>query len=143
MPKRPRSHQLESESRRQFASLLPSRWIWREANPDYGIDGQVEVFDQTNNATALMFLVQLKATETPNLNDALSVQFKIDTITYYRKLDLPVMIALFYAPTREFFWKWAHEVDTYYADRGKTTLRSACRKTRFGHQKLHRWSRGT
>jgi tetratricopeptide (TPR) repeat protein len=119
MPKRPRSHQLESESRRQFASLLPSRWIWREANPDYGIDGQVEVFDQTNNATGLMFLVQLKATETPNLDEALSVQFKVDTLAYYRQLDLPVMIVLFCAPTRVFFWKWAHEVDTYYAERGQ------------------------
>jgi len=119
MPSRPRSHQLETESKREFASVIPSRWVFREANPDYGIDGQIEVFDQDNKATGLMFLVQLKGTDQPDLNDALSIQFKLQTLTYYRKLDLPVMIVLFHSPTKQFFWKWAHEVDTYYAERGQ------------------------
>ena len=50
-----------------------------------------------------MFLVQLKGTDQPDLNDALSIQFKLQTLTYYRKLDLPVMIVLFHAPTKQFF----------------------------------------
>ncbi len=119
MPSRPRSHQIEAESKRQFASILPSRWVFREANPDYGIDGQIEVFDGNNKATGLMFLAQLKGTDEPHLNDALAIHFKLDTLAYYRKLDLPVMIVLFHAPTQQFFWKWAHEVDTYYAERGQ------------------------
>ena len=119
MPERPRSHQLESESKRRFACLIPRSWVFREANPDYGIDAQIEVFDQSGNATGLMFLVQLKATEEPNLNDALAIQFKIETITYYRKLDLPVLIVLFHRPTGQFFWKWGHEVNTADAERGQ------------------------
>jgi len=103
MPSRPRSHQLEAESKRQFASILPSRWIFREANPDYGIDGQLEVFDGNNKATGLMLLAQLKGTDEPKLNDALAIHFKLDTLAYYRKLDLPVMIVLFHAPTQQFF----------------------------------------
>jgi hypothetical protein len=55
MPVRPRSHQLDSESKAQFACALPSNWVFRQADPDYGIDGQVEVFDQNNKATGLMF----------------------------------------------------------------------------------------
>jgi len=98
---------------------LPSRWVFREANPDYGIDGQIEVFDKNNAATGLMFLVQLKGTDDPDVNDALSIQFRLNTLKYYRKLDLPVMIVFFHAPTKKFFWKWAHEVDTYYAERGQ------------------------
>jgi hypothetical protein len=86
MPIRPRSHQLESESKAQFACVLPSNWVLRHADPDYGIDGQVEVFDVNNKATGLMFLIQLKATDALDLGDALSVQFKLDTLTYYRKL---------------------------------------------------------
>jgi Domain of unknown function (DUF4365) len=82
---------------------LPSRWVFREANPDYGIDGQVEVFDGNNKATGLMFLVQLKGTDLPEVNDALSIQFKLDTLAYYRQLDLPVMIVLFHAPTKRIF----------------------------------------
>src|SRR6267143_1720225 len=119
MPRRPRSHQLESESKRHFACLLPLRWVFREADPDYGIDGQIEVFSENNKATGLMFLVQLKATDAPDLSDALSIRFKLDTLSYYRKLDLPVMIILWSAALRQFFWKWAHEVDTYYAERGQ------------------------
>jgi hypothetical protein len=119
MPSRPRSHQLETESKWEFTSVIPSRWVFREASPDYGIDGQIEVFDQDNKATGLMFLVQLKGTDQPDLNDALSVQFRLQTLAYYRKLDLPVMIILFHAPTKQFFWKWAHEVDTHYAERGQ------------------------
>jgi hypothetical protein len=119
MPIRPRSHQLDSESKAQFASVLPSLWVWRQADPDYGIDGQVELFDEYNKATGLMFLVQLKATDALDLSDALSVQFKLDTLAYYRKLDLPVMIVLWSALSRRFFWQWAHEVDTYHAERGQ------------------------
>ena len=66
-----------------------------------------------------MFLVQLKGTDQPDINDALSIQFKLQTLTYYRKLDLPVMIVLFHAPTKQIFWKWAYEVDTYDAERGQ------------------------
>ena len=80
MPSRPRSHQLETESKREFALVIPSRWVFREANPDYGIDGQIEVFDQDNKATGLMFLVQLTGTDQPDLNDALSIQFKLQTL---------------------------------------------------------------
>ncbi len=119
MPIRPRSHQLDSESKAQFASVLPSPWVWRQADPDYGIDGQVELFDEYNKATGFMFLVQLKASDALDLSDALSVQFKLDTIAYYRKLDLPVMIVLWSAALRQFFWQWAHEVDTYHAERGQ------------------------
>ena len=119
MPSRPRSHQLEDESKRQFASILPSAWVFRGANPDYGIDGQIEVFDRNNKATGLMFLVQLKGTDEAHLKDALAIQFKLDTLTYYRKLDLPVMIVLYHSQTGHFFWRWTHEVDTFFAERGQ------------------------
>ncbi len=119
MPSRPRSHQLEDESKRQFASILPSAWVFRGANPDYGIDGQIEVFDRNNKATGLMFLVQLKGTDEAHLKDALAIQFKLDTLTYYRKLDLPVMIVLYHSQTGHFSWRWAHEVDTFFAERGQ------------------------
>jgi len=66
-----------------------------------------------------MFLVQLKGTDVADLSHELSIRFKVDTLTYYRKLDLPVMIVLFHSPSGQFFWKWAHEVDTYYAERGQ------------------------
>lgn len=69
MPKRHRSHQLESESRVAFRSLLPSTWVVRDLDQDYGIDAQVEIFDESGEATGLTFLVQLKATDSLKLKD--------------------------------------------------------------------------
>ena len=84
MPQRPRAHELEDESRRHFQMLLPSRWVFRPADPDYGIDGQIELFDADKEATGLVFLVQLKATDNPNLEDALAISLRRDTFQYYR-----------------------------------------------------------
>ncbi len=58
-----------SQSGSLLWSFLPAG-VFREANPDYGIEGQIEVFDQDNKATGLMFLVQLKGTDQPDLNDS-------------------------------------------------------------------------
>jgi len=121
MPQRPRSHELEDESRRHFQMALPSRWVFRPADPDYGIDGQVELFGTDREATGLVLLVQLKATDNPKLEEALAIPFRRDTFRYYRRLDLPVMLVLFHAPTRSLFWAWLHAFDPEYKSRGKET----------------------
>lgn len=63
MPKRPAKHQIEDQSRARFRLLLPEAWVFRDITPDYGIDGEVEIFDDTGKSTGLSFLVQLKASE--------------------------------------------------------------------------------
>ena len=62
-PKRPRSHVLETESRQSFESAIPSEWVYRRKEDDYGIDGEVELFDDSGKTTGLLFYVQLKATD--------------------------------------------------------------------------------
>jgi Domain of unknown function (DUF4365) len=109
MPTRPRSHTLETESRRAFGTLLPSEWVNRSLESDYGIDEQVEVFDKRGRALGLMFLAQLKATDTHDLRSALKLSLKVDTHSYYRSLELPVMIVRFHSPTKKFYWRWLHE----------------------------------
>jgi len=109
MPTRPRSHTLETESRRAFAALLPSEWVNRPVESDYGTDEQVEVFDKSGRASGLMFLAQLKATDTRDLKSALKISLKVDTRSYYRSLELPVMLVRFHSPTKKFYWRWLHE----------------------------------
>jgi hypothetical protein len=109
MPTRPRSHTLETESRRSFKALLPSEWVVRSLESDYGIDEQVEVFDKGGNATGLMFLAQLKATDTIDLKSALKVPFDTNILSYYRRLELPVLFVRFHSPTKKFYWSWFHE----------------------------------
>ena len=46
MPERPRQHQLETESRTEFSARLSEvNWVFEDFDNDYGLDGEVEVFD--------------------------------------------------------------------------------------------------
>lgn len=122
MPKRPRQHQLEDESRTAFRAALPATWVFRDSVPDYGIDGEVEIFDNAGLGTGRLFLVQLKATDEPDLDRALTMRFRLDTYRYYKSLDLPVLIVRYHAPTRKLYVKWFHTLDPYYGKRGEKTI---------------------
>jgi len=81
----------------------------RSLESDYGIDEQVELFDNTGCASGLMFLAQLKATDARDLKSALKFPLKAETLRYYRSLELPVMMVRFHSPTKKFYWRWLHE----------------------------------
>jgi len=85
MPKRPRQHQLEDESRTAFRKAIPQEWVFRDSTPDYGIDGSVEVFDSSGNGTGRYFFVQLKGTDESKLDRALAVRFSLDTFEYVQR----------------------------------------------------------
>jgi len=118
---RPRSHTLEDESRRAFAAMLPSEWVIRSLASDYGIDDQIEVFGKDGNATGLIFLAQVKATDTSDVESALKVSLRVDSLSYYRSLETPVMLVSFHAPTKKFYWRWIHEFSEY-ARPGQSTI---------------------
>ena len=106
MTRRPRSHQLETESRTGFAASLPAGWLFRDLAPDYGLDGIVEVFDERGAATGHLFFVQLKATDSSSIRSSLSVQLDTRTLDYYSILVLPVLLAIFHSPTLNFYARW-------------------------------------
>src|SRR5262245_5894686 len=106
MPKRPRPHQLETASRTAFERSLPQNWLFRGVAPDYGIDGIVEVFDDGGLATGDFFLIQLKATDQKDLNNALGISLKVDTARYYDSLILPILMALYHAPSGQIYANW-------------------------------------
>lgn len=113
MPSRTLSHELEEQSRLAFRSLLPSGWVFRDKIPDYGIDAEVETFDENGKATGDQFLIQLKAKKrTPK---SPSISLRIEWISYYRSLELPVLIVLWAKESDKTFWTWASEIDLYYA----------------------------
>lgn len=119
VPQRPRSHQLEEESRQAFVASLPSRWVLREVHPDYGLDYTVEIFDIDNTATARSFSAQLKATDEPELSRALgSVRFSRETADYYRDQQVPVLIVRYHAPTGRLFARWFHAYNPHIARKG-------------------------
>lgn len=108
-PQRPRSHQLETESQAAFKGLFEPLWVFRSYSPDYGIDGEVEIFDSSGAATGQKFLVQLKGTDT----DSQTVSLKRTTAAYCASQKLPVLIVLFQAQTRKVLGRWFHSFDPY------------------------------
>lgn len=135
MPKRPREHQLEDLSLNAFNDVIPNNWLFRPKPKDYGIDGEVEIFDNEDNATGLVFLVQLKAKESLDDKEP-TYDLEIDKIKYYQSLDLPVLIVRYYHKEGKIFFKWSHEIDLYYAKDGAKTMR-----VKFSHESL--WSNTT
>lgn len=108
MPTRSRTHQLEDLSIREFERLLPSAWISRRKDKDYGVDMEVELFDEFGKSTGLMFFVQLKATD--NLSKERAVGMKVDRLEYLASLDAPSMVVRYCEPSDTFHWLWLPEI---------------------------------
>ena len=85
MPTRARSHILEEQSVRRFGDVLPSGWVYRGKAPDYGIDGEVEIFNADGSSTGFSFNVQLRATDDAARVDR--VRLEVDELDYYRSLE--------------------------------------------------------
>lgn len=121
MPKRPRQHQLEEISILEFRRLLPPAWVFREKSKDYGIDAEVEIFDERNNATGLIFYVQLKATDKTSQRGKVSV--RSDHLSYLSVLDVPTIFARYYSADNEVRWKWIFDLgDTVFSNKRTATL---------------------
>lgn len=123
MTKRVKQHQLEDISRSKYSLAIPRNWVMRDKDKDYGIDAEVEIFDEKDHATGLVYWVQLKATETSDKLAARKVDLSIDAIKYYKSLDLPVLIVRYSAKEDLFYCKWAHEIDLFYAKKDAKTIR--------------------
>ena len=123
MTKRVKQHQLEDLSRAKYSLVIPINWVFRDKYKDYGIDAEIEIFDDKDKATGLVYWVQLKATESKVEATAKKVDLSIESIKYYKKLDIPVLIARYSKNHDCFYFKWAHEIDLYYAKENAKTFR--------------------
>ena len=106
-PQRPRQHELEDESRRAFEAALPTGWVYRTVDRDYGIDGEVEIFHE-GQATGLLFKVQLRATGDASLS---TVRLRRAQANYFGSLITPVLVVLFREPDSALFVRWFQSFD--------------------------------
>lgn len=111
LPKRSRTHQIEELSVDKFKSLLPVAWVYRIPTHDYGIDGEVEIFDDEGYSTGKKFLVQLKATDECDLKKALKLRLSIEKFNYYRQLEQPILIVRYMANVDDIYVRWFHSVN--------------------------------
>jgi len=123
VPKRPREHQVETESRVAFQGALPSRLVYRDVpHPEYGLDAEVEEFDERERPTGVRFYVQLKGTDTTELTRALRKRIPLGTAAYYRAQPVPVLMVRFIAPKKTLYARWFHEFDPHYEHVGDTHI---------------------
>lgn len=123
MTHRVRQHELESESRTAFEAAIGSRFVVRAITPDYGLDVDVEEFDERGVATGLRYFGQLKATDVKNLKRALTVRLPLAKETYYRSLAVPVLMVRYHAPTHALYTRWFHDFDPFYdGERSQTSV---------------------
>lgn len=123
MPRRTREHELAEESERALAAALGSSMkFYTRPQIEYGIDGDIEHFDDEGNATGLHFFVQLKATDEPDLAKGLARPIAIETADYYRRASMPVLMVRYHAPSGALYARWFHQYDPYYGRRGAKTL---------------------
>jgi hypothetical protein len=123
MPIRPNQHKLEDLSRAKFQLALPKRWVFRDKDKDYGIDGEIELFDDSDKAQGLLFYVQLKATESEKESTILNVDMYIDTLKYYKKLDIPVLLVRYSEFKDCFYIKWVYNIDLFFCKEKTKTHR--------------------
>lgn len=123
MPRRTREHELAEESERAFATALGSSMkFYARQQIEYGIDGDVEHFDDQGRTTGLHFFVQLKATDERDVAKALARTISIATASYYRQASMPMLMVRYHAPSGRLYARWFHQYEPHYHPRGSKTL---------------------
>lgn len=107
--KRHRNHILETKSVIALRYALPETWVVHDFLQDYGIDVQIEIFDQDGNSTGLRVYGQLKATDKHESDDVLSLDR--DHFKYWAAHSDPVLLLRFFAETETFKWCWMHDIE--------------------------------
>jgi tetratricopeptide (TPR) repeat protein len=102
------NHELEDLSRAALRMRLPRRWVIHDYSRDYGIDAQLEIFDEGGGATGLRCYVQLKATENREGRDGLSLERR--HLEYWQNHVEPVLLLRYYADGNDFAWCWIDDI---------------------------------
>lgn len=110
LPKRPRTHVLETKSKAYFISSMPSEWIHRNVSLDYGLDLNIEIVER-GKVTGNNFSVQLKSTDRSLLRTKTPfVRLKCSTLNYMLSRPEPVMIVYYSSLDKDALWIWSHEI---------------------------------
>ena len=91
MPTRPQAHITGDQGILQVLRALPPDWITRVATPDYGIDLDLEIPDNTGHLSGLLAKAQVKAiSATPQATKR--VPISISHLLYWQALPLQVYL---------------------------------------------------
>jgi len=103
---RVRSHVLEEESRIAFKNIIPTEWVVRRQEPDYGLDEQVQIF-KNGKPTRYYFFVQIKGSDKiPENQESPNFGLKTERLLQYENNPLPVMLVLYDSKGNRLFYEW-------------------------------------
>jgi hypothetical protein len=121
-PKRPSSHQLESESEAFFRSQLPDGWVCERPSPDYGVDFHVHVVE-AGRVLPYSFLVQLKASAQAPAGETIATELKISTYNLlWNRLEVAVIVK-YVAAEKKAYWLLLKDVPAPSQDNKKFIVR--------------------
>ena len=124
--KRPRQHEIDAAARRQFEQSLPEAWVVRPQPDDYGVDYEVEIFDQ-HESTGVIFKVQLKGTTAPPLSvdgRVVRIRLSVANVEYlYRQISLPVVVVVADISTGRTVW-YTPQIDEHLKRRLQSAMKS-------------------
>lgn len=122
MGQRTRNHILEDKSRSAFNEVIPETWVIRDKNKDYGIDCEVEIFDNLGNPSGLVFYVQLKATESKSSSKVKKVIFEFKKIYQFQSYNLPVLIVRYSHSENILYYTWANDITSHVKNEKSITV---------------------
>lgn len=108
--KRPEQHETDTIAQRIFNSNIPPAWVARRQDPDYGIDYDVEIFEN-QSPTGIIFSVQLKGTRSPEYSqDVIKFSFETDKLIYYcDRVKKPVFLVLVDVSEENAYWLFTQQ----------------------------------
>jgi hypothetical protein len=109
LPKRPEAHQLEERSERFFRAHLPMGWTCEKQVHDYGIDLQIEIFED-GDATGRELIVQLKGSQSAHGGATENVRLQTTTYNYLKRNLRVAMLVKFVADENEAYWILIREI---------------------------------
>ena len=102
--KRPPEHIREDVSRKILEKIIPSEWILRDIDPDYGIDKSLEIVEN-EIVTGKEILIQLKGTQRIDIHgDHISFSIDTDHLKYYLEKDVPVFLIIVDVVKEKCYW---------------------------------------
>lgn len=102
--KRSESHKIEDQADRLLRSLLSPDWVIRNQDKDYGIDYEMEYFNN-NKSTGIIFKIQSKGKEQSDLSH-LYHDMPMDNLEYYiEQVQIPVFIFLCCIDIKDVFYQ--------------------------------------
>ncbi len=121
---RPIQHEIDTAARRQFEQSLPAAWVARLQPDDYGIDYEVEVFQQ-HQPTGIAFKVQLKGTTGPSRSvdgGTAAVRLNLGAVEQLcHHINAPVVVVLADVTNRQTMW-YAPQLDQHLHKRIRTAV---------------------